>query len=553
MPTRLTTNYASLTDPDEFESLVCDLCALEWDDANTQKFGRKGQKQYGVDIYGQPPVLRGMYRAAQCKLRTKRDSLSESEIETEVNEARGFAHPLETLIFATDAPRDTYTQIIIDQISAREMSANGFRVVAWFWDDITSRLAAYPRLLVKYYRDYFASLTTLPIVERLVDTPLRILSVKVDTLTVTSIEEHLTLRGIRIIEQRDLIGNISKRLITDLLPDGLLFSLGPAATESSDPSILQLAASTRMFEQHVDANCPAFVALPSELKTPFITCVDSLGGDPRRFQLLIDESPVSKIADRVYQSTFEYGYTRRGSLTTLDIVARANEVRPTSAFLDMDWHTRLSTSHFPSPDEWANVFIPALEAVTRQITGVGDMARIQINSQLPLPAAFALGFFFNIRIAHIGVWARKTGVSNFKQQFWLSDGVSVDMTCDLNWVRSLNGTSGHSAIVELTTFANIHTSVEAFVQQANIECDSWLRFSSNDDDASIDEGAAISFANQVGRVIRQLNVEGIADIHLFARIPSALAVLIGQRLHACGRIHLYWFDNPTYRFAFTLK
>jgi hypothetical protein len=44
----------------------------------------------------------------------------------------------------------------------------------------------------------------------------------------------------------------------------------------------------------------------------------------------------------------------------------------------------------------------------------------------------------------------------------------------------------------------------------------------------------------------------VTDIHVFARLPSALAVLIGQRFEACGRIHLYWFNNPTYQFAFTL-
>jgi len=77
MPTRLDTNFAPLTDSDEFESMICDLCAFEWGDLNTQKFGRKGQKQYGVDVYGQPVDLNGRYCAAQCKLRTKREALTE--------------------------------------------------------------------------------------------------------------------------------------------------------------------------------------------------------------------------------------------------------------------------------------------------------------------------------------------------------------------------------------------------------------------------------------------------------------------------------------------
>ncbi|MEM7349019.1 MAG: SAVED domain-containing protein, partial [Chloroflexota bacterium] len=70
---------------------------------------------------------------------------------------------------------------------------------------------------------------------------------------------------------------------------------------------------------------------------------------------------------------------------------------------------------------------------------------------------------------------------------------------------------------------------------------------------NIDEGFAVAYANQVGQIIRTLNAQGFVDVHIFARIPASLAILIGQRLVACGRIHLYWFENPRYRFAFTLS
>src|SRR5690606_6477441 len=136
MPTRLNTNFPALTDSDEFELMLRDICALEWNDPNTSKFGRKGQKQYGVDVYGQPVNLNGKYRAAQCKLRTKKEQLTGQEIESEVSGAKMFPHELDTLIIATDAPRDTHTQILADQSSQREMSHGRFRVVIWFWDNI---------------------------------------------------------------------------------------------------------------------------------------------------------------------------------------------------------------------------------------------------------------------------------------------------------------------------------------------------------------------------------------------------------------------------------
>lgn len=38
----------------DFETLCCDLWRRIWNDPNTQKNGRQGQPQHGVDIYGRP-------------------------------------------------------------------------------------------------------------------------------------------------------------------------------------------------------------------------------------------------------------------------------------------------------------------------------------------------------------------------------------------------------------------------------------------------------------------------------------------------------------------
>ncbi len=199
MPTRLGTNFPRLINADEFESLIRDICAFEWNDPHTEKFGRKGQKQYGVDVYGQPVDGQGKYRGSQCKLRTEGKQLTELEIETEVNEAKQFPHDLDRLIIVTDAPRDKNTQILVDQISTREISNGGFQVSIWFWDNITERLAAYPKLIVKYYPDYFANLTTLPTIERLIDTPLQVVSITHPLSRLTPLEERLKFRGMRIL------------------------------------------------------------------------------------------------------------------------------------------------------------------------------------------------------------------------------------------------------------------------------------------------------------------------------------------------------------------
>ena len=132
------------------------------------------------------------------------------------------------------------------------------------------------------------------------------------------------------------------------------------------------------------------------------------------------------------------------------------------------WQSRLSTTRFPSQVEWQEIFVPALEAVRSQVLSQSDRARIQFNCQLHLPAAFALGFNFNIRVAGIGVWARRTGVSDFKQQFWLSDAQYAEIDFPVKWFERPRDGDKQSAIVELTSYDSIHASVGRFANQSGI-------------------------------------------------------------------------------------
>ena len=556
MPTRLNTNFPPFNDPDEFESLIRDICALEWNDPNTDKFGRKGQKQHGVDVYGQPINLNGEYYASQCKLRTKKEQLTEQEIENEITEARQFPHKLKLLTIATDAPRDTHTQILIDNISQREMRKGSFRVIIWFWDNITERLAAYPKLIVKYYPDFYANLTSLSIVERLVDVPLQIVTItQASSNTQITIKDALEFRGVRILQPNQSASVSANSALTDVMPDGVLCIYHAFFAGTVDSSLLRLASTLQNYLQQVENLCPVFVVLSPSWMDSFFESFEKLGGNLSRIKILDLELPLNELADQILQSVFNYGYARRGRISTIDFAIRTKEGKLNSVLLDLDWQSRLSTTHFPTPDEWENIFVPTLSNIRKLLLNQSDRTRIQINCQLPLPAAFALGFFFNLRVARIGVWARKRDTSDFKQQFWLSDGDSVEEIFEPEYLQLPSGL-GQTAIVELTSYVAIHKAVEVFVKKTNLVPDTWLQMrlsSKGKPIENINESYATAYANQVGQIIRQLNEQGVTDVHLFARIPSPLAILIGQRLHACGRIYLYWFNNPTYQFAFVLK
>ena len=556
MPSRLDTNYPRPTDPDEFESMILDICALEWDDPDTEKFGRKGQKQFGVDVYGRPIDQPGKYRAAQCKLRTKGSSLSESDIEAEIAEARQFPHELAALIIVTDGPRDSHVQILIDKISEREVSSGSFRVVIWFWENITERLAAYPRLKVKYYRDYFANLTNLPIIENLIDVPLQVVITHHGTNHKPNrLEEALKFRGIRLLREIQPQDTYLSNIVGNSSPDGIIGVYHPTEKIATKDILLKFASGIQAQIQQVEKDCPIFVILPASLIAQFVQCIDMLDDDPRNIKVLDSEKSLNDIADNILNAVFQYGYARRGGLKTIDISARTREGQLRSVLLDLDWQSRLSTTVFPSTEAWQDYFIPALGSIRKELLHQSDIARIQICSQLPIPAAIALGFFFNIRVSHIGVWARKTGTSDFKQQFWLSDASPANLEYQPVWFRQGDEES-QSAIIELTTYVSIHKAVEMYICTSGLSADIWVQMRLEVDGKPfpfIDEDHAVAFASQVGQLIRHLNERGVTDIYLFARIPSALGVLIGQRLQACGRIHLYWFDNPSYHFGFTLS
>lgn len=91
----------------DFETLCCDLWRSIWKDPNTQKNGRQGQSQHGVDIYGRPNQ-RDSWAGVQCKgINNYSDkSLTEKEVISEVGKAKSFEPKLSQFIIATTGPKD---------------------------------------------------------------------------------------------------------------------------------------------------------------------------------------------------------------------------------------------------------------------------------------------------------------------------------------------------------------------------------------------------------------------------------------------------------------
>ena len=115
MPTLATSEFPPPKSDKEFELIVRDIFAAYWHDSDTKTFGRNGQKQCGVDIYGRPNQEEAWF-GIQCKLRTT-TKLSRKELEREIELAKNFHHKLHTYIFATTHARDTELQKIVEELN----------------------------------------------------------------------------------------------------------------------------------------------------------------------------------------------------------------------------------------------------------------------------------------------------------------------------------------------------------------------------------------------------------------------------------------------------
>lgn len=137
----------------DFEALCCELWSHLWQDPNTQRNGRQGQPQAGVDIFGRPHNGEEWF-GVQCKLKDDlfKTPLTKTEIQSEVDKAKTFQPRLSEFVIATTAPKDVKIQQLVREITQVQLAAGSFPVHIWFWEDIRQKgLTKFPDILKKFY------------------------------------------------------------------------------------------------------------------------------------------------------------------------------------------------------------------------------------------------------------------------------------------------------------------------------------------------------------------------------------------------------------------
>ena len=158
MPLPVTSQYLPPQSWEEFESLCADLYEHMWDDPETQKHGRQGQPQGGVDVYGRPDGKN--YTGIQCK---KKDiwpptELTLAEIDEEVEKAKTWQPGLKHYIIATTAPNDQKAQAHARAIKKVHKKNRLFPVEIVSLNQNTRRLAKSPHGFRAYYCPHVAFL-----------------------------------------------------------------------------------------------------------------------------------------------------------------------------------------------------------------------------------------------------------------------------------------------------------------------------------------------------------------------------------------------------------
>lgn len=143
-------------DADTFEDFCCDLWKAVWQYPGTQKHGRKGQTQSGVDVYGIPEG-KTKFQGIQCKCRSNflDSKLTEKEITHEINEAKKFTPKLEHLIIATTAPSDVNLQAFVRLATQNNKSQGLFSVTVLGWREILLILDEHVSVAKKYFPNMY--------------------------------------------------------------------------------------------------------------------------------------------------------------------------------------------------------------------------------------------------------------------------------------------------------------------------------------------------------------------------------------------------------------
>ena len=133
----------------EFEKFCLALLKRHWSRRGLERFAKKGEGQFGVDIFdtlGENPLY-----AAQCKLKEPWKSLTSAEIRREVSKAETFPSRLDHYAILTTGKISGDAHLTIQAINQEHRAAGLFTVELFTREKISELIRQYPEIEGEFY------------------------------------------------------------------------------------------------------------------------------------------------------------------------------------------------------------------------------------------------------------------------------------------------------------------------------------------------------------------------------------------------------------------
>jgi hypothetical protein len=137
-------SYPPPTHEWDFETFCKRLLRVHWPKSEPQLYGRRGQRQHGVDILDESGVE--PLHATQCKFKKPGRLLTEAEIVGEVEKAKTFTPAIGHYFLLTTSERSTDVQRAVVRLNKEHQKHGLFRITLLTWDRIEDILRDNPEL-----------------------------------------------------------------------------------------------------------------------------------------------------------------------------------------------------------------------------------------------------------------------------------------------------------------------------------------------------------------------------------------------------------------------
>lgn len=137
----------------DFQTLTVRLVELMCTEGTVHEYGRLGQRQDGVDVYGE--THSGVQMGVQCKEMSAGRKITESFIRDEANKALSFQPSLSIFVMATTLHEDTGMHKAVTNLNR---SGNyPFKIVCWSWNHFNDKLNRSNQVVKDTYERYARS------------------------------------------------------------------------------------------------------------------------------------------------------------------------------------------------------------------------------------------------------------------------------------------------------------------------------------------------------------------------------------------------------------